>query len=693
MIPESPETRWQQLAQILRYHNYRYYVLDEPEMSDSAYDSLMNELRALETEHPDLKTPDSPSQRTGAPPLPHFNKVSHTTPLLSLANAFSEEEMHRWHERVQNLADEPLTWVVEPKIDGLAVALTYENGRFVSGATRGDGVTGEDITPNLRTVRDLPLAVPIGDDVPRPRDTMPLFPETLTIADRMEVRGEIYMKVPDFAKMNQRHAEQGDKVFANPRNAAAGSLRLLDSSITAKRPLCFFAYGVGTIDGLELPGQWEALGYLGRLGFPLNPYIRHFSDFSAAVAYATSWMGERQSLEYEVDGIVFKVNNFAVQKRLGVSGREPRWAIAWKFPASEAVTRLLDIKVNVGRTGVLNPNAVLEPVALGGVTVSNATLHNEDYIVERDLRIGDHVVIKRAGDVIPKVLSSLPESRTGEEREWRMPATCPVCEQPVHRAPDEANHYCTNAACPAQLVRRLEHFVGRGAMNIDGLGAQLVQRFVELGLVHTVGDLYFLRHEQLSELEKLGERSATNLIASIEASKQRGMARVLTALGIRFVGSTVAELLATHYPTLDALTSATQGELEAIHGIGPVSAVSLVEWFSHEPNCALLERLKAGGVSFESMHYRPSDAAPPAGPLVKLNFVITGTLPTMSRDEAIALVKANGGTVSSSVSKKTDYVVAGDNAGSKLAKAETLGVKVLDEAGLQALVAPSNDIP
>lgn len=688
MSPETPlpsQSRWTQLAKALRYHNYRYHVLDDPEISDAAYDSLMNELRQLEAEYPALKTPDSPSQRVGDAPLAQFQKVTHPIPLLSLGNSFSEEETRKWVERTQKLADEPLSWVVEPKIDGLAVALTYENGRFVSGATRGDGVTGEEITPNLRTVRDIPLLLPPDHEVVRRRDSLPPFIPNAPIAERMEVRGEVYMKVADFHKMNARHAEQGEKIFANPRNAAAGSLRLLDSSITAKRPLCFFAYSMGYINGVELPGQWEALGYLGSLGFPLNPFIRHFTDIDEAIEYAKSWMGERAGLEYEVDGIVFKINNFAVQRRLGVAGREPRWAIAWKFPASEAVTQLLDIKVNVGRTGVLNPNAILAPIELGGVTVSNATLHNEDYIVERDLRIGDNVVVKRAGDVIPKVLRSLPEFRTGAEREWRMPERCPVCGEAVHRAPDEANHYCTNAACPAQLVRRIEHFVGRGTMNIDGLGTRLVERFVELGLVHNVGDLYFLRHEQLAELEKLGEKSASNLIASIETSKTRGMARVLSALGIRFVGSTVSELLATEYQSLDELIGKTQGQLEEIHGIGPISAESLVEWFSQEPNRAVIERLREGGVEFTSRHYRPKDAIA-TGPLTGFTFVITGTLPTLSREEAAALIKEHGGSVSSSVSKNTTYLLAGEKAGSKLTKAEQLGVAVIGEEELKALI-------
>ncbi|MGH2542867.1 MAG: NAD-dependent DNA ligase LigA, partial [Ardenticatenaceae bacterium] len=469
----------------------------------------------------------------------------------------------RWHERVVRLSEGAVReWVVEPKIDGLAVAITYENGRMTLGATRGNGIIGEDVTPNLRTVRDVPLRVPVegasGLEAHRKHENWPPFLPDPSAARRMEVRGEIYMRIMAFERMNERHQEAGEKVFANPRNAAAGSLRLLDSSITARRPLSFFAYGIGYAEGVELGSQWETLGYLGALGFPLNPHVRCFHDFEEALAYAREWMALRHTLDYEVDGIVFKVNDFEVQEQLGVAGREPRWALAWKFPASEAVTQLKDIWINLGRTGVLNPNAILEPVEIGGVVVSNATLHNEDYIRERDLRIGDHVIVKRSGDVIPKIIRALPEMRTGAERAWQMPDRCPACGEPVSRAEGEANTYCTNAACPAQLVRQVEHFVSRGAMNIEGLGSRLAERFVELGLIRDVADLYSLDTESLATLDGLGEKSAGNLIGNIDASRGRGMTCLLIALGIRFVGSTVAELLAEHYPSLDALMEAPQ---------------------------------------------------------------------------------------------------------------------------------------
>ncbi|MDQ4077602.1 MAG: NAD-dependent DNA ligase LigA, partial [Chloroflexota bacterium] len=508
------------------------------------------------------------------------------------------------------------------------------------------------------------------------------------VAEQVEVRGEVYMKISDFERLNRRQEEVGDKIFANPRNAAAGSLRLLDSSITAQRPLSFFAYGVGYVEGVELPSQWDALGYLGALGFPLNPHVRCFTDFEEAIDYAKEWMALRDTLDYEVDGIVFKVNSFALQAELGVAGREPRWALAWKFPASEAVTKLLNIWTNVGRTGVLIPNAILEPVEIGGVVVSNATLHNEDYVRERDLRVGDHVVVKRSGDVIPKVIEPLIEMRTGEEREWRMPDKCPACGAPVTRPEGEANYYCPNAACPAQLVRQVEHFVSRGAMGIDGFGSRLAQRFVELGLLEDVADLYHLKADQLEELEGFGEKSAQNLIESIEGSQNRGMARLLTALGIRFVGSTVAELLAEHYDSLDDLMQATEEELEAIHGIGPISARSLVEWFNLDRNRALIEKLRAAGISFQSQRAAPREEE--ALPLTGLTFVITGTLPTLTRGEAKTFIEHLGGKVTGSVSGNTDVLLAGEHAGSKLAKAEKLGVRVVSEEELREWVAAIN---
>ncbi|HBY95199.1 MAG TPA: DNA ligase (NAD(+)) LigA [Chloroflexi bacterium] len=683
MTFDDTRTRAEQLRKVLEYHNYRYYVLDDPEINDAAYDALMNELRALEAEFPELQTPDSPTQRVGAPPLEAFDKVEHARPMLSLANAFDIGEVRHWYERVCRLVGhDRIEWGVEPKIDGLAVAITYVNGRLVLGATRGNGMVGEDITPNIRTVRQVPLEIPVRAPR-RAQENLPPFPTDLPTPARLEVRGEVYMRLADFKRLNREQAEAGEKTFANPRNAAAGSLRLLDSRITAQRPLSFFAYGIGILDdNVEIQTHWEVLGYLGGLGFPINPDARHFTDFEEALAYAETWMSRRDELDYEVDGAVFKVNSLALQEKLGYAGREPRWALAFKFPASEAITTLKDIKVNVGRTGVLNPNAILEPVAIGGVIVSNATLHNEDYIKERDLRIGDRVVVKRSGDVIPKVLRSLPEFRDGDELIWEMPGHCPACGEPVVRLEGEAAAYCTNSACPAQLIREVEHFVSRGAMDIEGLGSKLAERFVTEGLIRDVADLYTLEQARLEEMDGLGRKSAQNLLAAIEASKDRGLTRVLTALGIRHVGSTVAELLAGQYPSMDALMSTSEGELRRIKGVGPQIAESLTNWFSHEPNRRVIEKLRAAGVNLTSHRVAPQGPAALAG----LTFVLTGTLPSLTRDEAKALIEAAGGRVTGSVSNNTDYVVAGDSPGSKLDKARRLNIRVIDEAGLRELL-------
>lgn len=687
MTIDEARTRAEQLRKALEYHNYRYYVLDDPEISDAAYDSLMNELRELESSFPELRTPDSPTQRVGAEPLEAFEKVDHALPMLSLGNAFDIDEVRRWHDRICRLAGTTqIDWVVEPKIDGLAVSITYVHGRLVLGATRGNGVTGEDITPNIRTVRQIPLEIPVSAPRRRVSEALPPFPDNLPRPARVEVRGEIYMRTADFELLNREQAARGEKTFANPRNAAAGSLRLLDSRITAQRPLSFFAYSIGIFDDtVPLRTHWEVLGYLGGLGFPINPDARHFTDFEEALAYAEAWMARRNELDYEVDGAVLKVNSLALQERLGVVGREPRWALAFKFPASEAVTILKDIKVNVGRTGVLNPNAILEPVPIGGVIVSNATLHNEDYIRDRDLRIGDRVVVKRSGDVIPKVLRSLPEFRDGDEIIWKMPERCPACGEPVVRAENEAATYCVSSTCPAQLIRQVEHFVSRGAMDIEGLGSKLAERFVAEGLIHDVADLYTLEQSRLEAMDGLGRKSAQNLLAAIEASKERGLERVLTALGIRHVGSTVAEILTEHYSTIDELMAATAKDLVAIKGIGPETADSLTTWFSHEPNRCVIEKLRAAGVVLRSRRTARQGASPLAG----LTFVLTGTLPTMTRDQAKALIEEAGGRVTGSVSNNTDYVVAGDSPGSKLDKARRLGITVLDEAGLRQLLANS----
>ncbi|MDQ7029870.1 MAG: NAD-dependent DNA ligase LigA [Ardenticatenia bacterium] len=681
---EEARQRAEHLRRAIEYHNYRYYVLDDPELSDAAYDALINELRALEDAFPELRTPDSPTQRVGAPPLDRFEKVHHEVPMLSLGNAFHADEVRRWYRRVCRLANrEALDLVVEPKIDGLAVTLLYEGGRLVRGATRGDGLTGEDVTPNVRTVKQIPLVIPVPAPEQRRVEWMPPFPAVTEPPPRLEVRGEVYMRKSDFEALNRRQAERGERTFANPRNAAAGSLRQLDSRITARRPLSFFAYGVGIVEGVNVTTHWELLGYLGALGFPINPDARLCTSLDEALVYAEAWLKRRHELDYEADGVVFKVNDLGMYEQLGATGREPRWAIAYKAPPSEAVTVLEDIVVNVGRTGQVVPTAVLRPVEVGGVVVSHATLHNADYIQERDLRIGDHVIVRRAGDVIPQVVRPLLELRTGAERPWQMPNRCPSCGEPLVQPEGEVAYYCTNVACPAQLIRRVEHFASRNAMDIEGFGSKLAARFVKLGLLKDPADLYFLTKEQILGVEGFAEKSAENLLRAIEESKGRGLARLLTALGIRYVGSTVAELLARHYASLDEIMGASLEELEAIEGIGPRTAASFVEWFSRPQNRQMVEKLRRAGVRFERVG--PADEEDHT-PLAGLTFVLTGTLPTMTREEAKALIQEHGGRVVSSVSRKTDYVVAGERAGSKLRRAQELGIPVISEDDLRHMV-------
>lgn len=674
MDHHDPVRRAAELRAAIEEANYRYYVLDAPTLSDAEYDALMRELRALEAAHPELITPDSPTQRVGGEASGLFAKVRHPQPMLSLGNAMNEAELREWRDtRVLKLLGPgvPVTYVVEPKIDGLAVALTYRDGVLVQGATRGDGEVGEDVTANLRTVRDIPLR--LRD----PRET------GLPLASLIEVRGEVYIRTADFEALNERLAAAGEKTFANPRNAAAGSLRQKDPAISAARPLRFFAYGVGPFEGVLLTSQWQTLHYLRALGFPVNADARHFEDFEQVIAYCREWMARRDQLPYEADGIVIKVDDFEQQRVLGAVQREPRWAVAFKFPAREAVTRLLNITVNVGRTGVVTPNAELEPVVIGGVTVRNASLHNADYIAERDIRIGDYVIVQRAGDVIPYVVGPVLHLRTGAERPWVFPTHCPACGTPLERQPGEAAWRCPNfGICPAQLVRRVEHFVSRGAMDIAGIGERQAELFVTMGWINDVADLYSLTPEHFRGVEGYGPRRVANLLRAIEESKQQPLERVIIGLGIRYVGSVAAAALAAHFGSLDAIMAASQEELQAIDGIGPVVATSVVDFFSREEERRVVEKLRAAGVRLSSGAPRPSAGANLAGK----TFVLTGTLPTMTRDQASDLIIAHGGKVTDSVSKKTSYVVAGANPGSKLARAGELGVPVLDEAGLLALI-------
>ena len=769
-IPDSVFQQVAELRDALNHHNYRYYVLDNPEVSDAQYDELMRELRAIETEHPELVTPDSPTQRVGAAPAEGFTQVAHPRPMFSLGNAFDDDEFMAWHQRVSDLLEgETFDMVCELKYDGLAVALTYEDGVFVRGATRGNGTVGEDVTLNLRTIKSIPLRL-LSDDVPQ----------------RLEVRGEVYFPKSLFAKFNEERAARGEQTYANPRNTAAGSLRQLDPRSTAERPLDIFIYSLGYAEGGDMPAyHWEMLQYLNRLGFKVSADSRRVQTPEEAIAFYKHWVkNAEEDLDAAADGVVVKVDNLDYQRHLGVVGREPRWAVAYKFPAVQEITRLLDIRVNVGRTGSINPYAVLEPVNIAGATVRQATLHNEDYIRAKDLLIGDWVVVERAGEVIPQVVSVIADRRDGSERDFRMPEACPSCAEPVVSPEDETMSYCDNALCPAQLVRLLEHFVSRGAMDIEGMGIKWGDLLIKQGLIKDVADLYYLEPEHLARLnlldviasakarpfedalaasgiptvgkksagiiaerfnnmgtlscadelkegklsgisprtanamfthfsglrsrrdftelgsyflrnglievqsdlfyvnrkhllepETMRQKSVSNLLSAIEASKQRPLSRVLVALGIRHVGGEVAELLARSFTTIDNLMSADEETLTAIPTIGPRIAESVVSYFRNEANRNVVEKLRAASVRLED---EPS-AAPTEQPFVGLRFVVTGRLERFSRSQIQDTIKQYGGAVSGSVSKNTDYLVAGEGGGSKLADAERLEVKVLSE--------------
>ncbi len=667
--------RYEELKAQIHYHNYRYHVLDAPLISDAEFDRLMAELRRIEAEHPEWVTPDSPTQRAGGPPLEKFEKVRHPAPILSLANAFNAEEVRAWFERIRKLDArvEHTAFVVEPKIDGLSVVLHYQDGMFVQGATRGDGEIGEDITPNLRTVRALPLRIPVSDSSDHP------------LPHRVVVRGEAFILLKDFEALNRRLEEAGERTYLNPRNTAAGSLRQLDPQITASRPITLLVYQIVAWEDEKLPPpatQWETLETLRAWGFPVTDIARRYQSLEEAIAYAESWSRQRDRLPFEADGMVIKIDDLRLAADLGFVGKDPRGAIAFKFPAREVTTTLREIRVNVGRTGVLTPYAVLEPVEIGGVIVERATLHNFDYIAEKDIRPGDRVWVKRAGDVIPYVIGPVIEARRGDEQPYVPPKYCPVCHQPVEHFEGEVAWYCVNAACPAQLVRNLEHFVSRSAMDIAGLGIKIVEQLVEAGLVHDVADLYTLRKEDLLRLEGFAEKKAQNLLNAIQASKSRPLARLINALGIRGVGEVTAAELARHYPDLDALAKASVEELMQIEGIGPNTAQAIVDWFSRPRNQRVLEKLKAAGVWPRSEIAAPSSTAALAG----LTFVITGTLKSFTREEAKAFIEAHGGRVTESVSRNTNYLVVGENPGSKLQKARQLGIPLLDEEALQQLI-------
>lgn len=663
--PDHAAARIAELRKELEFHNYRYYTLDDPVISDQEYDRLFRELVELEREYPELAAPDSPTQRVGAEPQERFRKVQHRRPMLSLANAFDEDELRAFFKRISNLLETTeIDFVTELKIDGSAVTLTYENGVLVQGATRGNGVVGEEVTANLKTIRSIPLKLR-GEGIP----------------SLVEVRGEAYLPISAFNRINEERAAAGENLFANPRNAAAGALRQLDPHISAARPLAFFGYSLGHVEGVDLKTQMEVLERLAAWGFPVNPNYRHQDSIDDVAGFCREWQEKRESLDYEIDGVVVKVNSLDYQERLGVVSRDPRWAVAFKFPGQVATTRLLKIEINVGRTGALNPYAVLEPVQLAGVTIRSATLHNEDDIRRKDIREGDVVIIKRAGDVIPQVVGPVLEMRTGAEKEFNYPKECPVCQAPVVREEDEAMAYCRNKLCPAQRLEGLKHFVCQGAMDIRGLGPQTLEKMISLELIEDAASLYALTAEQLARLPNFKDKSIRNLLNAIEQSKARPFARVLFALGIRHVGESIAELLAAHFGTVEKIESASEEEISAVQGIGPEIARSVRSYFDVEENRKLVHDLRRAGLQFEAAE----EARVREGPFVNKTFVLTGSLPTLSRKEATEFIENRGGKVISAVSSKTSYLLAGADPGSKLQKAQELGVPQITEEQLKQM--------
>ena len=673
MVDNNPSAEGLQRAAELReqinHHNYRYYVLDDTEISDGEYDRLMVELRRLEEDHPSLVTPESPTQRVGASPADGFDQVQHRLPMLSLGNAFNEDDLQAWYRRVKGLLDDAnFDLVCELKIDGLAVSLTYQDGVLVQGATRGDGTAGEGVTQNLRTIRTIPMSL-LGEPPPY-----------------LEVRGEVYLPLEDFRRLNEGRAERGEPLYANPRNTGAGSVRQLDPKVTASRNMHIWVYSLGDIGETVRPnGHWDSLQWLNGLGFRINPENQICNNLQEAVDYYHSWMEKRHDLPYEIDGVVIKVNPFAYQDSLGVVGREPRWAIAFKFPAEQAVTRLLDIGINVGRTGSLNPYAILGPVVVSGVTVRQASLHNEEDINRKDIRIGDWVTVERAGDVIPQVVGPVLDRRTGQEQVFKMPANCPVCGTQVVKPESEAMHRCPNTSCPVQFFELLKHFVSKGAMDIDGLGEQWCNILIENSLVKDVAGLYRLDKDELLKLDRMGDKLATKIMTNIEVSKQRPLHRVLFALGIIHVGSEIAELLTQRYASINEMAEATPEELTEIPGIGPKIAESVADYFAVPLNQQVLKDLGEAGVV---LHHDIPDIQEAADdlPFSGKSFVVTGTLSGFTRREAEDRIKILGGNVSSAVTRKTDYLVAGGSPGSKVAAAGRLGTEILDEAAFLELM-------
>ena len=696
MDTTSAKTRYEELKGQINFHNHRYHVLDDPVISDAEYDKLVVGLRQIEADHPDWVTPDSPTQRAGSTPSEKFEKVRHPRPILSLANAFGAEDARAWYERVRKLDDrlEKASFVVEPKIDGLSVVLHYRDGLFVQGATRGDGEIGEDITANLRTVKAIPLRIPVASNSSTLGEGI-----WVRVPSYLVVRGEIFIPTKEFEELNRKLEEAGEKTYLNPRNTAAGSLRQLDPSITASRPLTLLVYQIVYWENLsrdpqEPRTQWGILEYLRQLGFPTTDAARRFNDIESAIAYIEPWDKGRDTLSYEADGMVIKIDDLNLAADLGFVGKDPRGAIAFKFPAREVTTKLLGIEVEVGRTGVLTPKASLEPVEINGVIVKNATLHNFDYIAEKDIRVGDRVLVKRAGEVIPYVIGPIVDLRTGAEKTYLPPTACPSCGQPVEHLEGEVAWYCVNAACPAQLVRNVEHFVSRGAMDITGLGIKIVEKLIETGAVKDVADLYTLKRQDILEAVTKKDRKtekeppgkiADNLLAAIETSRQQPLSRLLTALGVRGVGEVSAADLSRAFLSLDLLSKADEAQLQMISGIGPNIAEAIVDWFSRERNQKVLQKLKAASVWPVNQGSTIGNQQS-SGPFSGLTFVVTGTLPTLSREGVKEFIESHGGKVTDSVSKNTSYLVLGETPGSKYDKAKALGVKIVGEEGLRKLV-------
>ena len=671
---ESTQKEIAELRKFLQYHNYRYYILNQPLISDAEWDQSYRRLLELEEKHQELKTPDSPTQRAGAPPADGFEKVPHPEPILSLDNAFSVEELKAWQQRIAkiNAKAAEVDFTAEPKLDGLTVVLHYNNGLFVQGATRGDSEVGEDITANLKTIKSLPLRIPADDN------------STVKAPGEIVVRGEAFMKLSDFERFNREQERKGERTYVNPRNTAAGSLRQLDSSLTAKRPLSLLVYQIVSTSNRLPSTQRETLSYLKSLGFPV-PDFDYCENLEQVIRALDKWDQIRAEIDYEIDGVVIKVNDVDLAQELGVVGKAPRGAIAYKYPAQVVITDLMDIRVNVGRTGVLTPYAVLDPVEIGGVTVRQATLHNFDFITEKDIRVGDRVQVKRAGEVIPYVIGPIEDLRDGDELVFEPPEHCPVCGEQVEHLSGEVAWYCVNSACPAQLIRNLEHFVSRGAMDIEGLGIKIVRQLVEEGLIHDPGDLYKLQEEDLMELEGFAEKKAENLIKAIDNSREQSLSRMITALGIRGVGEVVAQDLSEHYQNLDQLKTATQEELEEIPGIGPNIALAILDWFSRKANLNVLEKFKKQGVWPSSRIQENQNMEKQV--LEGVTIVLTGKLSKYSRSEIKELLQNRGAKVTGSVSGRTDLVLAGEDPGSKLDKARELEVMIIGDEEIDQLLS------